>query len=259
MRNIVYRMIVAIGGGYFRLLGLRRTVHGLENVPVSGGAVLAISHFSYLDFALAEWAIWRDRKRYTRFLATVASFRHPVSGPLMRAMRHIPVDRDTGAIAFRHAVDTLSSGDLVGVFPEGRVSASFTLLPFKTGAVRMAQAAGVPVLPCVIWGSHRIKTRTRTISFRAARRTPVAIVFGTAMHVAADADPATATQALHATMTDLLTRAQDNYPEASPPGAWWLPAHRGGGAPEGTLLVGSSALPTRAGSTSCTRRQSRAR
>ena len=117
-RDPVYRLIVAVGSGYFRLLGLRRTVIGTEHVPTNGGAVLAISHFSYLDFALAEWAIWRHRKRYTRFMATGASFRHRLAGPLMRAMGHIPVERDSPTAALAHAVTVLQRHELVGVFPE---------------------------------------------------------------------------------------------------------------------------------------------
>ncbi len=231
LRDRVYRLIVALGGAFFRLLSLRRTVIGSEHVPLSGGAVLAISHFSYLDFALAEWAIWRDRRRYTRFLATAASFRHPLSGPLMRSMGHIPVVRDAGGHAYEHAVAALQRGEVVGVFPEGRVSASFTLLPLRTGAVRMAQAAGVPVVPCVIWGSHRVLTRTRRASLWRARRTPVSIIFGEPLTISPGEESDEATRTLHQRMEQLLAQAQDAYPEPAPPGAWWSPAHRGGGAP----------------------------
>jgi 1-acyl-sn-glycerol-3-phosphate acyltransferase len=234
-RNRVYRVIVAVGGGVFRALQLRRTVLGTEHVPATGGAVLAISHFSYLDFALAEWAVWRDRRRYTRFLATEASFRHPLSGPLMRSMGHIPVLRDAGSHAYDHAVAALRRGEVVGVFPESRVSASFTLLPFKTGAARMAQEAAVPVVPCVVWGSHRVLTRTHRFSLRQALGTPVTIVLGEPLRVDPGEDPARAAELLRARMEALLARAQDGYGEAEP-GAWWLPAHLGGGAPEPETL-----------------------
>ena len=231
MRNAVYRLIVAVGGGFFRALGLRRTVVGAEHVPASGGAVLAISHFSYLDFALAEWVVWHERRRYTRFMATAAAFRHPLSGPLMRSMRHIPVDRDAGARAYEHALGTLAHGDLVGVFPESRVSGSFTLLPFKTGAARIAQAAGVPILPCVVWGSHRVMTRTHRTRLLAARGTPVVIAFGEPLRAEPGEDPRDATSRLRQAMQELLEEAIDCYPERPEPGAWWVPAHRGGGAP----------------------------
>jgi 1-acyl-sn-glycerol-3-phosphate acyltransferase len=231
VRNRVYRLIVAIGGGFFRVLSLRRTVLGTHHVPARGGAVLAISHFSYLDFALVEWALWRDRRRYTRFLATEASFRHPLAGPLMRSMGHIPVLREAGGHAYRHAVAALERGEVVGVFPETRVSSSFTLLPFKTGAVRMAQQAAVPVVPCVVWGSHRVMTRSHPTRLWRARRTPVVIVFGEPVLVGPGEESDEVTRTLHEQMERLLTQAQDEYPEVPPPGAWWVPAHRGGGAP----------------------------
>ncbi|MGB8649186.1 MAG: lysophospholipid acyltransferase family protein [Mycobacteriales bacterium] len=230
-KDRVYRLIVAIGGGLFNLLALRRTVRGTEHVPRSGGVVLAISHFSYLDFALAEWAIWRDRRRYTRFMATMRSFEHKVSGPLMRSMGHIPVDRGAGASAYRYAIDALDRGEVVGVFPETRVSRSFTLLPFKTGAARMAAQSGAPIVPCVIWGSHRVLTRTHRTHLWRTRGTPVTILFGEPIEVARDDDPQSVTDKLRQVMADLLVQAQDDYPDQPGPGAWWVPAHRGGGAP----------------------------
>jgi len=229
-KDPVYRAIVLLGGGVFRALRLRRTVVGTEHVPATGGVVLAISHFSYLDFALAEWALWRERRRCTRFMATARSFEHKVAGPLMRAMGHIPVDRSEGAAAYRHAVDALRRGEVVGVFPESRVSESFTLLPFKSGAARMAAESGAPLVPCVIWGSHRVMTRTHRFSLRRALGTPVTIVFGEPLAVAPDDDPVAVTAELRDRMVTLLERAMDDYPSL-PAGAWWVPAHRGGGAP----------------------------
>lgn len=229
MRDRVYRWIVALGTGYLRVMDVRRTVRGAEHVPAEGGVVLAISHFSYLDFVLSEWAVWGHRKRYARFLATKAAFDHPVAGPLMSAMRHIPVDRTAGASAYRHAVDALRRGELVGVFPETRVSSSFTLLPFKNGAARMAQQSGCPLVPCVVWGSHRVLTRSRRTPLLRARHVPVQVVFGEPLHVGSDDDPTTVTALLQQVMTDLLEEAMDR--DELEPGAWWVPAHRGGSAP----------------------------
>ncbi len=230
-RDVGYRCIVAVGTLLLRLLDVRRTVRGIENFPTQGGVVLAMSHFSYFDFILVEWAIWRSRRRYIRFMATKNSFEHPVGGPLMRSMGHIPVDRSKGATAYRYAYDTLARGEIVGVFPETRVSGSFTLLPFKKGAVRMAAISGAPLVPCVIWGSHRLKTRTHKTPLHKARHLPVTILFGEPIQVARDADLDAVTQHLRTVMTGLLAQAQDDYPEQAEPGAWWQPAHRGGGAP----------------------------
>jgi 1-acyl-sn-glycerol-3-phosphate acyltransferase len=229
--DLVYRWIVRFGTLVLRVLDVRRTVHGIENLPADGPVVLAITHFSYLDFVLVEWAIWRHRRRYTRFMATKKSFEHPIVGPLMRSMGHIPVDRSKGASAYRHAYDALQRDQIVGVFPETRVSRSFTLLPFKAGAARMAAQSGAPLVPCVIWGSHRVSTRTHKTRLRDARHIPVTIAFGPPMYVSPGDDPAAVTAMLRTRMEDLLAQTQDDYPEQPAPGAWWQPAHRGGGAP----------------------------
>ena len=233
-KNRAYRVIVVLGTMFLRLLAVRRDVRGLSNLPAGGGAVLAITHFSYLDFVLAEWAVFGHRRRYVRFMATLASFQHPVAGPLMRSMGHIPVDRSAGASAYRFAIDALQRGEMVGVFPETRVSRSFTLLPFKNGAVRMAARSGVPIVPCVIWGSHRISTRTHKTSLWKSRRTPVTISFGEALTVRPQDDATVVTQALRVRMEAMLAAVQADYPVEGA-SAWWQPAHLGGTAPSEDL------------------------
>jgi 1-acyl-sn-glycerol-3-phosphate acyltransferase len=230
LKDRVYRWIVALGSLFLRLIDARRTVSGAANLPAEGGVVLAITHFSYLDFVVSEWAIWRACKRYTRFMATRQSFKHPIAGPLMRSMGHIPVDREAGASAYRYAIDALQRGEIVGVFPETRVTRSFELLPFKNGAARMAAQSGAPLVPCVIWGSHRVMTRTRKTTLLKSRHTPITILFGAPIHVGPQDDPTIVTEKLQQTMDDMLRRAQDGYPDQQP-GAWWEPARRGGSAP----------------------------
>ncbi|MSW65204.1 MAG: 1-acyl-sn-glycerol-3-phosphate acyltransferase [Actinobacteria bacterium] len=222
-----------------RLLGLRRHVVGAEHVPTTGGAVLAVSHFSYLDFVLAGWVAWHRGHRLVRFLATAASFRHPVAGPLMRAMQHVPVERDGGGGAYRTAVARLRAGELVGVFPESRVTRSFTLLPLKAGAARMAGQAGVPLVPVGVWGTHRGMTRTHRTPLGRALGTPVEVRIGAPLHPGPDDDPVEVTARLAEAMTALLDDAQAGYPVPAPAGAWWQPAHLGGGAPtpEQALLL----------------------
>lgn len=228
---MLYRLIIWIGRLVLRALGLRRTLTGLENLPPTGGAVLAITHFSYLDFVLAGWVSQQKNKRLVRFLATAQTFKHPVAGPLMRSMKHVPVERDGGGTAYRIAVQRLQEGELVGVFPESRVTRSFELLPFKSGAARMAGQAGVPLVPIVIWGSHRVMTRSHKTSLRKAFGTPVTLVVGEPLHPRADDDPVAVTAQLQARMTEMLHAAQTSYRVEAPPGAWWQPARLGGGAP----------------------------
>lgn len=231
LKNRVYVGIVHLGSLFLWLIDARRDVLGAEHVPLEGGAVLAISHFSYLDFVLSEWAIWGRRRRYVRFMATRSAFEHPFAGPLMRSMGHIAVDRAAGGAAYDDAVAAIRRGEIVGVFPESRVSRSFELLPFKAGSAKMAAATGAPIVPCVIWGSHRVMTRTRTTRLSKSRHTPVLIRFGEPIHVGGHEDPDLVTARLHQVMDRMLRQAQEDYPERPSPGAWWEPARRGGGAP----------------------------
>jgi 1-acyl-sn-glycerol-3-phosphate acyltransferase len=214
MAEPVYRPVIHCALGLFRALDVRLDMRGLEHVPASGGAVVAINHISYLDFALAGVPFWRARRRLVRFMAKEAVFRHRVAGPLMRGMKHIPVDRAAGGASYRAAVAALRSGELVGVFPESTISLDFHLATFKAGAARMAGEAGVPVVPVVIWGSQRILTKNRKFDLRSARHVPVSITVGPPI-LPADlgADPAAGTGVIRTAMEGLLDEARKCYPE----------------------------------------------
>ena len=209
------------------MLGLRTRQHGIERVPAQGGAVLAVSHFGYLDFALLQWAVWHRHRRMVRFLVLERACRHPLVGPLLRAMGHIRVDDDCGSPAYRAALRAVEAGELVGFFPEGRVSRSWTLLPLAPGAAGVAHRTGAPLLPVVVWGGHRVLTRGRRSGWRQARRSDVLVEVG--RPVEPGTDIACSTQRLRAGPEVMTARAQDSDPGG--PGAWWLPAHLGGAAP----------------------------
>src|SRR5215212_11091923 len=109
MSEFVYPPVIAACRVLFRALDLRFRVEGAENLPRTGAAVLASNHVSYLDFIFAGLA-GAQAGRYTRFMAQEAVFRHRVSGPLMRGMHHIPVDREAGMASFRQALGALKAG-----------------------------------------------------------------------------------------------------------------------------------------------------
>ena len=229
MRDIVYPPVVLTAKTAFRALGLRFQLTGTENVPRSGGAVLALNHISYVDFILGGFGALPS-KRLVRFMAKESLFRHKVSGPLMRAMHHIPVDRGAGAASYKEAVTYLRSGELVGVFPEATISRSFELKEFKNGAVRMAAEAGVPVIPVILWGTQRLYTKDHPRDF--SRGKTIAISVGEPITVTAADDANQATDQLRDTMTAMLDRTIKSYPaDEQPPGSWWLPASYGGSAP----------------------------
>ncbi|MBT0767301.1 1-acyl-sn-glycerol-3-phosphate acyltransferase [Kineosporia sp. J2-2] len=230
MAELVYPPVLTLFRGVFRGLGIRFTMEGAEHLPAEGGAVLASNHISYLDFAFAG-RLALDRGRLVRFMCKESVFRNPVAGPLMRGMHHIPVDRAAGAAAFGHAVRALGAGEIVGVFPEATISRSFMLKEFKSGAARMAQEAGVPIVPMAIWGGQRIYTKAHKID--AGRGKAVMLKAGEAFLPAPDAGVAEITAELHRRVGALLKDLQDRYPQhpSDEADGWWLPAERGGSAP----------------------------
>ena len=233
MPELVYPPILAVGHLSFAGLRLKVRVTGAEHIPRSGGVVLASNHVSYLDFIFVGFAA-RPADRLVRFMAKQSVFANPVSGPLMRGMKHIPVDRAAGAASYSHAVAALRAGEAVGVFPEATMSRSFEPKGFKTGAVRMAQEASAPLVPLAIWGTQRLycyDSRSSLLQFGV----PVEIHVGPPLPSVGDPDHATAR--LRSAIIDLVASAQQAYPEDGA-GQWWHPARLGGSAPEPEFEIG---------------------
>ncbi|GLY24861.1 lysophospholipid acyltransferase family protein [Micromonospora sp. NBRC 101691] len=247
MPELVYPPVIAAAKTMFRVLDLRITVEGAHHVPRTGGAVMAANHVSYLDFIFCGLGA-QESKRLVRFMAKQSVFTHKVSGPLMRGMRHISVNREAGAGSYNQAVDALRRGEVVGVFPEATVSRSFVLKQLKSGTVRMAKDAGVPVLPVALWGGQRLwtKGRPRTLT---RRHVPITILIGEPLDPADYAYAGKMNAELKSRLVALVDRAQREYPEqpSGPDDAWWLPAHLGGTAPtpeEADILDGRRPAPT---------------
>ncbi|MEU4480864.1 lysophospholipid acyltransferase family protein [Micromonospora sp. NPDC023966] len=231
MSELVYPPVILAAKTMFRALDLRLRIEGSHHVPRTGGAVLASNHVSYLDFIFCGYGA-HDSRRLVRFMAKESVFRHKVSGPLMRGMKHIPVNRAAGAGSYASAVGALRRGEVVGVFPEATISRSFTVKDLKNGAARMAQEAAVPLLPVALWGTQRLwtKGRPRTLT---RRHTPISILVGEPMDPADYPDGNALTAELRTRLAALVDRAQREYPDqpSGPDDAWWQPAHLGGTAP----------------------------
>lgn len=226
VRDLTYPPIIVTARALFKVLGLRFQLSGTHHVPRQGGAVLAVNHISYVDFVFGGLAT-QDSGRLVRFMAKKELFDHRLSGPLMRSLHHIEVDRASGIASYRQALRYLKAGEVVGVFPEATISRSMELKDFKSGTVRMAAAAGVPIVPVVLWGTQRIMTKDHPRDF--SRGHTIVVAVGPALHPTA-ADPVAETQELRASMTALLDSAIRTYPEP-PEGQWWAPASYGGTAP----------------------------
>ncbi len=226
VRDLTYPPIIATAKTLFWLFDLRIQTSGTHHVPRQGGAVLAVNHISYVDFVLGGLAT-QDSGRLVRFMAKKELFDHRLSGPLMRSLHHIEVDRDSGIASYRQALRYLKAGEVVGVFPEATISRSMQLKDFKSGTVRMAAAAGVPIVPVVLWGTQRMMTKDHPRDF--SRGHTIVVAVGPALHPTA-ANPVAETQELRDAMSALLDQAIRDYPE-SPQGQWWAPAAYGGTAP----------------------------
>ncbi len=226
----IYSTAVVAGRGLFAFWRLKRGVAGLENLPNGGGAVLAMTHFGYLEFALVEWATWMHNKRRIRFMAQKGAFDKPVVGWLLRGMRHISVDMKSGGAAYGNAVTALRGGELLGVFPEAGVNASFTVRELKTGAVRLAAEAGVPIVPVAVWGGQRLLTKNRKVRFLERFGVRVNFAFGAPIVVTQHDDVRAVTDTLRERMQQLVDDLQAEYP-VDGTGAWWQPRHLGGTAP----------------------------
>jgi 1-acyl-sn-glycerol-3-phosphate acyltransferase len=227
-----WKLIAGIVVAFVRALRWRIRVEGLEHVPSRGGAVLAFNHHSYFDFVMLAWAPVLRLRRPVRFLAKREVWASRWTGWIVRWGEAVPVDRSSASAragAFDAAAVALRAGDLVAVAPEQTISRSFELLPFRTGAVRMAQQGGAPIVPVVGWGSQRFATKGRRP--RLITRLPVVVRFGEPLAVGPEEDPVVATAALQDRMERLLDEVQRDYEDGTPAGAWWVPAKLGGGAP----------------------------
>ena len=198
------------------------------------GAVVAITHFGYLDFAFAEMLLWWHNRAQVRFLVTQGAADHWLAGPAVSAAGHVVVGYGSGARAYDAAVARLREGEYVAVLPEAGVSRSFTVRECKTGAVRMAAEAGVPIIPVSIWGAHRLMTRHHAFSPRHAWRAPVRIHVGAPILPDSLPGPAEdarqATAGLAKTLQDGIDTGIADFPLQPEPGTWWMPAGLGGGA-----------------------------
>jgi 1-acyl-sn-glycerol-3-phosphate acyltransferase len=228
VRDLTYPPIILTAKALFKPLGLRFQMTGTDNIPAEGGALLSVNHVGYVDFVLAGFAA-QPVHRLVRFMAKREVFDHPVAGPVMRSMHHISVDRADGIGSFKEAVRYLKEGELVGIFPEATISRSFEVKELKSGAVRIAAAAGVPVIPVILWGTQRLMTKDHPRDL--SRGKTIGIHVGEPMRVTrGKADEQTAE--LRRRMSELLAVAIADYPAAEqPPGSWWLPASYGGSAP----------------------------
>ena len=135
----------------------RVRAEGLDNIPEEGPCILVCNHVSYVDPVVIAACV----RRPIRFVMDHRIFRIPVLSFIFRTMRTIPIapakeDATLKERAFAEAAKALSAGEIVGIFPEGKLTETGELNPFRPGVQQMVATTPVPVIPMALrglWGS----------------------------------------------------------------------------------------------------------
>ena len=135
----------------------RVRLEGLDHVPEEGACIIVCNHVSYVDAVVIAACV----RRPIRFVMDHRIFRVPLLSWLFRTMRAIPIApaREDAALkeaAFTEVRRALEAGEIVGIFPEGKLTDSGELNPFRPGVEQIVQVTPVPVVPMALrglWGS----------------------------------------------------------------------------------------------------------
>lgn len=168
----IYAVAAAVVGGALtvfarlQVAGVRSRAAVVRRLP-DGPVIVIANHSSYVDGLLLA-IVCRRLGRSARMLAAAGVFKAPVIGTVARRIGFIPVDRGAAnaADALGPAAEALGAGELVAIFPEGRLTRDPNQWPekAKTGAVRLALKTGAPIVPVALEGAHRVVGRRKHVS-----------------------------------------------------------------------------------------------
>ena len=190
----------------FLVWGLIRSVYrlrkrGLEHVPDEGPAVVVCNHVSYVDAMVINAAV----RRPIRWVMTHQIFKIPVLSFVFRTAKAIPIapaHEDAAMLeqAYEAIARELADGQLVGIFPEGKLTADGEMNEFRSGITKILERTPVPVIPMALSGLWRsLFTRNRARLRHATRLFPSVRLSVGAPFAPADATP----QALQAAVLTL--------------------------------------------------------
>ncbi|MFF1880418.1 lysophospholipid acyltransferase family protein [Pseudarthrobacter sp. NPDC058196] len=147
-------------GPVIKLL-FRPWVKGLDNIPAQGAAIIASNHLSFSDSIFMPLMV----RRPVVFLAkseyfTGTGIKGRLTAAFFRLTNQLPMDRSGGAASaasLNAGMDVLTSGGLLGIYPEGTRSPDARLYRGKVGVARLALQAGVPVIPVAMIGTDKVQ------------------------------------------------------------------------------------------------------
>jgi 1-acyl-sn-glycerol-3-phosphate acyltransferase len=184
---MMYRLVNAVVSPLTRAVW-RPAVEGLDNVPRTGGVLLASNHLSFFDSVVIP--VVAPRK--VVFLAKAEYFDGPgIKGRLSKAwfegIGMIPVDRDDTRAALDSldiALEVLGRGEAFGLYPEGTRSRDGRLYRGKVGVAQLALQSGAPIVPVGLTGTEDLQP----VGTRVPRLADVTVRFGSPLHVAGQYD-----------------------------------------------------------------------
>jgi 1-acyl-sn-glycerol-3-phosphate acyltransferase len=222
----IFRVLAYLLLPFIHLVG-RYRITGMENVPATGAFVVTPNHFSNFDPLVTGYAMWRSG-RMPRYLAKASLFRVPVLGWLLKRAGQVPVER-TGASRnadpIAAARKIAAAGHALVIYPEGSLTRDPDLWPMrgKSGAVRTALSADIPLIPMAHWGTQAIlPTYGKGISLFPPKK--VDIVFGPPVDLSAfrgrPLDGATLMEATTVVMAAITALVEQLRNEKAPVERW---------------------------------------
>ncbi|QIG40444.1 1-acyl-sn-glycerol-3-phosphate acyltransferase [Microbacterium sp. 4R-513] len=232
-RPSVFWPLAAVAAPLIALL-FKLEIEGAENLPREGAYVLAPNHYSEADPLAVALAVWKAG-RAPRFMAKESLFRVPVLGWVLRSTGMVPVARSSSAASARQTLETSETlvelGRGVIVYPEGTLTRDPGMWPMrgKTGAVRLALAGNIPLVPMAQWGCQAVLPRYGKLKLWPLRR-PVRVVIGAPVDLSAfratEGQPAALVAATDVVMAD-IARLLATIRDEPAPAERWNPAEHG--------------------------------
>jgi 1-acyl-sn-glycerol-3-phosphate acyltransferase len=208
-RSIVRWIIGLLAKWFFRFYG-RLKIIGLENVPRTGGVLIAGNHASNIDPVLG-WAGLRGY-RHIWGIAKSELFQNKIQAYCMHSMGSISIRRGmVDRTALKRILELLTAGEVVGIFPEGTRTHDGLLNPGQPGIGLMVQKSGVPVVPTAIIGTFEMLPR----GAKKLRRVPLTMAFGKPMVFPPNTSRDVIADAIMIAIAELLTA---NGRPTEPPG-----------------------------------------
>ncbi|HPD99551.1 MAG TPA: 1-acyl-sn-glycerol-3-phosphate acyltransferase, partial [Candidatus Saccharibacteria bacterium] len=158
----------------------RIKVNGLDNIPSSGGVMLLGNHTSFLDWAILQIA----SPRPVRFVMERSIFEKWYLKWLLKKLRVIPISRGASKSALESINKALKVGDVVALFPEGRLSRNGQIGYFHTGFERAIAHSGAVIIPFYLLGLWGTKNSYATEQYKSSSRSKhryVSVSFGPAL------------------------------------------------------------------------------